>query len=113
MDQDQVKGVGEDEDEEAEVIAEQDRRANMLLWISSAANVLSWIVLVIFAVWSGVLVYVQIAFGGWQPGIDVQSGYILLNSINELLMGVGLFVLLQAAAKGALVLLDIQERVLS
>jgi hypothetical protein len=110
MDQETEQEVEEVEEEEVEVEEVEERSANSLLWISSAANVLSWVILVIFIAWGGMLIYVQIAFGGWQPAFDVQSGYLFLSAINQLALGLGLFVLLQAVAKGSLVLLNIFDR---
>jgi hypothetical protein len=100
----------EREVEEVEVVEVDERSADSLLWISSAANVLSWIVLVVFIVWAGIQVYVQITIGGWQPALDIQAAYISLSILWQLLLGIGLFVLLQAVAKSSLVLLDLLDR---
>jgi hypothetical protein len=110
MDQEPVENVKVYEKEEVEIVEVDDRSADSLLWISSAANVLSWIVLVIFLAWAGIQVYVQITFGGWVPAFDIQAGYILLNILWNLLLGIALFIILQAVSKGAMVLLDIYER---
>jgi hypothetical protein len=96
--------------EEVEVIEVEDRSADSLLWISSAANVLSWIVLVVFVAWAGLQIYVSINFGGWQPAFDIQAAYVILNVAWNLFLGIAAFILLQATAKGAMVLLDILDR---
>lgn len=108
MDQDSEREVVEVE--EVEIVEVDERSADSLLWISSAANVLSWIVLVIFIIWAGIQVYVQINFGGWRPAFDIQAAYIILSILWNLLLGIGTFVILQAVAKGSMVLLDILDR---
>jgi hypothetical protein len=110
MDQEPVENVKVYEKEDVEIVEVEDRSADSLLWISSAANVLSWIVLVIYLVWAGYQVYVQITFGGWVPAFDIQAGYIVLNILWNLLLGIALFIIMQAVSKGAMVLLDIYER---
>jgi hypothetical protein len=109
MDQEPVEKVEVYEKEEVDVVEVDDRSADSLLWISSAANVLSWIVLVAFAGIVGITVY-----GNFDAGLslrlDLQSVYTVLNWVMLLSVGVSLFVILQAVAKGAMVLLDIHDR---
>lgn len=109
MDQEPVEKVEVYEKEEVDVVEVDDRSADSLLWISSAANVLSWIVLVAFAGIVGITVYGNLD-AGLSLALDLQSVYTVLNWVMLLSVGVSLFVILQAVAKGAMVLLDIHDR---
>jgi hypothetical protein len=111
MDQEPVNNVEvyEKEEEEVEVVELDERSADSLLWISSAANILSWIVLVAFAGIVGITVYGNID-AGLRLTLDLQSVYTVLNWVMLLSVGVSLFVILQAVAKGAMVLLGIHDR---
>jgi hypothetical protein len=110
MDQETERDVEDVEEvEEVEIVEVEDRSADSLLWISSAGNVLSWIVLLAFVGIVGITVYGNLD-AGLRLQFDLQSVYTVLNWLMLLSVGVSIFVLLQAASKGALVLLDILDR---
>jgi hypothetical protein len=89
-------------------VEELDGESNSLIWVSSLSSFSSWAVLVVFLLIVGLNVFGSIQ-QGMTFGLNVSTLYNVLNWLLLLSVGVSLFLVLQAIAKGILVLLDIQE----
>ena len=78
-----------------------------LVRIAGWANAVAWIILVIAAVFSLTIVFLQIQQGALQAGVNGILG--LLSNMFVLLVGGFLFIILQAIGESLYLFMDIEE----
>lgn len=88
------------------------RNANSMIWISSLSNFFSWVILVVllgigaFQIYGSVQQGVRFGLSGQQLLITV---YTILNWLLFPMVAIAMFLLLQAASKVLLMLMDILD----
>ncbi len=85
-----------------------DRNSNSLIWISSLSNFFSWVVLVVFLALTAFQVYGTV-LGGGRLGFNLNTLYTVINWLIFPVVGIAIFLLLQAGAKALLMLMDIVD----
>ncbi len=78
-----------------------------LMRIAGWANAVSWIILVIAAIFSLTVVFLQIRQGAFQAGVNGILG--IISNLFILLVGGFFFIMLQAISEGIYLIMDIEE----
>jgi hypothetical protein len=78
-----------------------------LMRIAGWANAVAWIILVIAAIFSLTVVFLQIRQGAFQAGVNGILG--MISNLFILLVGGFFFILLQAIGEGIYLFMDIEE----
>lgn len=87
---------------------EEESGSNSMVWISSISSFFSWIALLVFVILTAFSVYGTLS-QGVRLGLNLSTLYTIVNWLVLFVVGVSLFLILQAAAKALLILLDIRD----